>query len=124
MLQQCQEVPERRRNTTWEYESLEATPTTARIRVRNSGSRPGRETVRIHLAPVADGEERPLRRPARFATVGAAPGETADVEIALPRRAFEIWDEESGSWRFVPGSYEVQASHSLDDRRLAATLEV
>ena len=42
----------------------------------------------------------------------------------MPRRAFVIRDEESASWRFVSGSFEVQASRSLDDRRPAATLEV
>ncbi|MFD7228244.1 fibronectin type III-like domain-contianing protein [Streptomyces sp. NPDC059881] len=58
------------------------------------------------------------------ATVGAAPGESVEAEIPMPRRAFAMRDEESASWRFVSGSFEVQASHSLDDRRLAATLEV
>ncbi|MFD7441942.1 fibronectin type III-like domain-contianing protein [Streptomyces sp. NPDC059909] len=110
----------------WEYQSLEATPATAKVRVRNSGSRPGRETVQIYLAPAPaeDGEQRPRRWLAGFASVTAAPGESVEVEIPLPRRAFEIWDEEGGSWSFVSGSYEVQASHCLDDRRLAATLEV
>ncbi|MER6999727.1 glycoside hydrolase family 3 C-terminal domain-containing protein [Streptomyces sp. NPDC000410] len=113
--------------TTWDYESLEATPATATVRVRNTGTRPGRETVQIYLAPEApetDAAERPQRWLAGFATVEAAPGESVDVEIPLPRRAFEIWDEQSGSWTFVPGPYQVRACHSLHDARLTATLEV
>ncbi|GHA86953.1 beta-glucosidase [Streptomyces chryseus] len=110
--------------TTWEYESLEVTPAKAKVRVRNTGSRTGREVVQIYLAPQADTVERPARWLAGFASVEAGPGEWAETEIALPARAFEIWDEEAGAWSFVPGVYEVRASRSLADPRLTATLEL
>ncbi|GGT92835.1 glycoside hydrolase family 3 protein [Streptomyces violascens] len=110
--------------TSWEYESLEATPTHAKVRVRNTGARAGRETIQVYLAPVADAVSRPRRWLAGFASVSAAPGDSAEVEIPLPRRAFEIWDESAGGWSFVPGQYEVRACHSLGDVRLSATLEV
>ncbi|MCX5382659.1 glycoside hydrolase family 3 protein [Streptomyces sp. NBC_00083] len=110
--------------TIWEYESLEVTPALATVRVRNAGARAGRETVQIYLAPVADAVERPRRWLAGFASVEAGPGETVEVDIPLRGRAFEIWDESAGSFRFVPGQYEVRACHSLVDARLSATLEV
>ncbi|WP_438294038.1 glycoside hydrolase family 3 protein [Streptomyces sp. HUAS TT7] len=110
--------------TRWEYESLEATPTHAKVRVRNTGARVGRETIQIYLAPVADAVPRPRRWLAGFASVQAAPGDSAEVEIPLRGRAFEIWDELAGAWSFVPGQYEVRACHSLEDVRLSATLEV
>jgi len=68
--------------------------------------------------------ERPARWLAGFASVEAAPGETVETEIALPRRAFEIWDEEKNGWTLVTGAYEVVAAHSLTDARLTATLEI
>ncbi len=110
--------------TTWEYESLEVTPTTARVRVRNTGSRTGREVVQVYLAPQADPVERPVRWLAGFAGVEAGPGEWAEARIALPGRAFEVWDEETGSWSFVPGTYEVRTGRSLADIRLTATLDI
>ncbi|MFD9822459.1 glycoside hydrolase family 3 protein [Streptomyces violascens] len=110
--------------TSWEYESLEATPTHAKVRVRNTGARAGRETIQVYLAPVADAVSRPRRWLAGFASVSAAPGTSVEVEIPLRRRAFEIWDESEGGWSFVPGQYEVRACHSLGDVRLSATLEV
>ncbi|MFD5100159.1 beta-glucosidase family protein [Streptomyces albidochromogenes] len=110
--------------TTWEYESLEVTPAAAKVRVRNTGARTGREVVQVYLAPQADTVERPARWLAGFASVEAGPGECAETEIALPARAFEIWDEEAGAWSFVPGVYEVRASRSLADPRLTATLEL
>ncbi|WP_240361881.1 glycoside hydrolase family 3 C-terminal domain-containing protein [Streptomyces sp. MBT27] len=110
--------------TGWEYESLEVTPAQAKVRVRNAGTREGRETVQIYLAPVADAVERPARWLAGFASVAAAAGESVEVEIPLRGRAFEVWDEEAGAWTFVPGQYEVRACASLADARLSATLEV
>ncbi|MEV5970930.1 glycoside hydrolase family 3 C-terminal domain-containing protein [Streptomyces sp. NPDC051921] len=113
--------------TTWTYDSLVATPESATVRLTNTGARAGREVVQIYLAPVADGVERPARWLAGFASVEAGAGETVEVTVELPRRAFEIWDEEkggSGAWTFVPGGYEVLAAHSLSDARLTARLDV
>ncbi|WP_282697453.1 glycoside hydrolase family 3 C-terminal domain-containing protein [Streptomyces sp. CC208A] len=118
--------------TTWSYDSVTATPDTVTVRLTNTGDRPGRETVQLYLAPVATVSigarsttaERPARWLAAFAGVEAAPGETVETTIALPRRAFEIWDEEKNAWTLVPGRYEVHAAHSLADSRLTATVEL
>ncbi|MEU6986167.1 glycoside hydrolase family 3 C-terminal domain-containing protein [Streptomyces sp. NPDC046324] len=110
--------------TTWSYDSLEVTPTTAKVTLTNTGIRTGREVVQIYLTPTADSVERPARWLAGFASVEAGAGESVEVEIPLPRRAFEIWDEEQHDWTFVPGAYEVGAAHSLGDARVTATLEV
>ncbi|MFG2980096.1 beta-glucosidase [Streptomyces sp. NPDC048258] len=110
--------------TDWAYESLEVTGTTARVRVTNTGTRPGREVVQIYLAPVEDPVERPASWLAAFAGVEAGPGESVETEIALPARAFEIWDEGTRGWQRIGGSYEVRASHSHGDTRLTATLDI
>ncbi|MEU9254260.1 glycoside hydrolase family 3 C-terminal domain-containing protein [Streptomyces sp. NPDC048270] len=118
--------------TDWTYESLEVTATTARVRVMNTGTRPGREVVQVYLAPVADASdgaqgataERPASWLAAFAGVEAGPGESVEAEIALPARAFEIWDEEAGGWQRIGGGYEVRASHSHGDTRLTAALDI
>ncbi|REK85089.1 beta-glucosidase [Streptomyces inhibens] len=81
--------------TDWEYESLDTTPDSVRVRVRNAGDRPGREVVQIYLAPTSDAApdapERPGRWLAGFAVVEAGPGESAEAEIPLPDRAFAVW---------------------------------
>ncbi|WP_329116808.1 beta-glucosidase family protein [Streptomyces sp. NBC_01465] len=110
--------------TTWRYESVEATPTTAKVRVSNTGGRRGREVVQVYVAPTADTVERPARWLAGFASVEAGPGESAEVEIALPRRAFEIWDEGEGAWSLVGGEYEIRVAHALQDVRLTTTVNV
>ncbi|KFF95647.1 beta-glucosidase [Streptomyces scabiei] len=110
--------------TDWTYEALDVTGTTVTVRVRNTGTRKGRETIQLYLAPTTPDENRPTRWLAGFTTVEAAPGETKEAVVRLPRRAFEIWDEAADSWVRVGGSYEVEAGRSIADRRVTATIEV
>ncbi|WP_420080880.1 beta-glucosidase family protein [Streptomyces sp. JL4002] len=110
--------------TDWAYESLEATADTVRVRVTNTGTRPGREVVQVYLAPLDDAVERPASWLAAFTGVQAGPGESVEAEIALPARAFEIWDEEARAWRRIGGAYEVRASRSHGDTRLTTTLDL
>ncbi|KUO22473.1 beta-glucosidase H [Streptomyces dysideae] len=110
--------------TDWTYDSVETDGTTVKVRVRNSGTRAGRETVQVYLAPAAPDPERPARRLAGFAGVEAGPGEIAEAVVELPCRAFEIWDEKTNSWSFVKGSYEIQAGRSISDRRITTTINV
>lgn len=118
--------------TDWAYESLEVTPATARVRLRNTGTRPGREVVQLYLAPRAAASggprgadvERPASWLAAFAGVEAGPGESVEAVVALPARAFEVWDEDAQRWQRVTGDYEVRASHAHGDTRLTATLDI
>ncbi|MFI9258419.1 beta-glucosidase [Streptomyces sioyaensis] len=130
--------------TDWEYESLDTTPDSVRVRVRNAGDRPGREVIQIYLAPTEDAApdapERPDRWLAGFAVVEAGPGESAEAEIPLPDRAFAVWgsasegsavsgggaqrSEADDGWRRVKGVYRVEAAHSVEDRRLTAEVTV
>ncbi|NEE61872.1 glycosyl hydrolase, partial [Streptomyces sp. SID8455] len=83
--------------TTWEYESVSATPDAVTVRVRNTGSRPGSDTVQIYLAPAPapDAPERPARWLAGFARVTAAPGGSVEVTVPVETRAYQVWDEEA-----------------------------
>ncbi|MET7284724.1 glycoside hydrolase family 3 C-terminal domain-containing protein [Streptomyces sp. NPDC005573] len=110
--------------TDWAYESLDTDGTTVRVRVRNTGGRPGREVVQLYLSPAEADPERPARWLAGFATAEAGPGESAEVIVELPRRAFEIWDDKGKAWVCVKGSYEITAGRSIADRRLAAPINV
>ncbi|MCX5441898.1 glycoside hydrolase family 3 protein [Streptomyces sp. NBC_00063] len=112
--------------TDWTYEHIEITDTTtARIRLRNTGDRTGREVVQLYVAPTRpDTAERPERCLAGFAAVTAEPGEAATAEIPLPERAFILWDENTGGWTTIPGEYQVLAGHSVADTRLSAVIAV
>ncbi|AXG81673.1 beta-glucosidase H [Streptomyces paludis] len=120
--------------TTWSYKTIELTGRTAKVRLRNTGSRPGREVVQLYVSPEApetagtpgtpEAPERPARWLAAFGSAEAGPGETVDVTLELPERAFQIWDETAGDWSTVPGVYHLAASHSLTDPRISISLRV
>ncbi|MBL1117701.1 fibronectin type III-like domain-contianing protein [Streptomyces sp. 110] len=71
-----------------------------------------------------DAEDRPVRRLAGFASLTAAPGETAEATIPLPRRAAEIWDAAKGAWRLIPGTYAAEVGRSVADRCLSFPVPV
>ncbi|MGW0943611.1 beta-glucosidase [Streptomyces sp. NPDC002623] len=117
--------------TDWTYESVAITGSTVKVRLRNSGERTGREVVQIYLAPTGPAPaaarpapERPARWLAGFAAVEAGPGESVEVTVDIPHRAFEVWDEADHRWFFVKGSYEIQVGRSIADRRITATINV
>jgi beta-glucosidase len=112
--------------TTWEYEAVSTTPSddlaTVVVRLRNTGTRPGREVVQVYLAPDSPPADRPARWLAGFASVRAAAGETVEAVVELPRRSVEAW--ESGSWRTMAGGYTVEVGHDYGDTRLTTPLKV
>ncbi|MFS8204022.1 glycoside hydrolase family 3 protein [Streptomyces sp. CWNU-52B] len=110
--------------TDWTYDEIDVTGTTVTVRVTNSGTRTGRETIQIYVSPSPPTPDRPTRRLAGFATVEAAPGESTETTIDLPPRTFETWDEQTSTWTVLKGTYEVAASHSLTATRLTSTLTV
>ncbi|HEU5127831.1 MAG TPA: glycoside hydrolase family 3 C-terminal domain-containing protein, partial [Glycomyces sp.] len=104
--------------TEWAYEELRVEGETVRVRVRNAGSRPGREVVQVYLAPEA-GAEVPggieAHRLAGFAAVEAGPGESVEVAVELQERSFQVWDAAERGWRAVPGDWTVEAGRSVGD---------
>jgi beta-glucosidase len=114
--------------TSWDYESAEG-PAAALapgadaevlVRVRNTGSRPGREVVQAYVAPGNGGG--PVRVLGAFTGVRAAPGEVAEARLRVPARLFAAFDEEAGQWSWPGGEFTVQVGRSSRDLRLALTV--
>jgi beta-glucosidase len=102
--------------TDWAYEEAVLDGETITVRVRNVGARPGGEVVQIYAEPDDPGPERPERWLAGFAVVSAEPGESAEVTVEIPERAFQIW---AGGWTTVPGTYALRVGRSYADLRLS-----
>ncbi|MCD0446069.1 glycoside hydrolase family 3 C-terminal domain-containing protein [Glycomyces sp. A-F 0318] len=112
--------------TDWAYEDLRVEGDTVTVRVRNTGTRAGREVVQVYLAPgegveVAGGIER--HRLAGFAAVEAGPGEAVEVAVTLEERSFQVWDETLHGWREAGGAWTVEAGRNVADLRLSAPLK-
>jgi beta-glucosidase len=116
--------------TTWAYESLGGAGNLAAgqdldvtVRVRNTGSRAGREVVQAYVAAPPGEPGRPVRVLAAFGSAVAGPGAVAEVTLRLPARAFARWDEQAGGWTWPAGRYEVQVGRSAGDLRLTAQVQ-
>jgi len=116
--------------TSWDYESLSGpaaalapgTDAQFRIRVRNTGTRPGREVVQAYVTGAPGNGGRPVRVLGAFGGVTAAPGEVAEVTLRVPARIFAVFDEEAGQWSWPPGDFTVQAGRSSRDLRLSVSV--
>src|ERR1022692_1911645 len=114
--------------TSWAYESAQVIAgdhhdghdLELRVVVRNTGSRPGREVVQCYLAGPPDNDAtRPVRVLAAFSIAAAAPGESAEVTVRIPARAFARWDEKLDGWIWPHGPFTVAVGRSSRDLRLS-----
>jgi len=112
--------------TTWEYESAVAGSDTVgpgadlalAVVIRNAGSRTGREIVQAYVEPLAAEAGRPVRTLAAFAAATAGPGQSAEVRLTVPARAFARYDETARGWAWPPGEFAIRVGRSSGDLRL------
>ncbi len=95
------------------------------LRLRNEGTRAGREIVQLYLRDVASRVRRPAKELAAFAKVSLQPSEEQLVRFHLDRRAFAFWDVRAHAWATESGEFELLIGSSSRDIRLrsAVTLE-
>ncbi|WP_291411222.1 glycoside hydrolase family 3 C-terminal domain-containing protein [Actinophytocola sp.] len=113
--------------TTWSYEDISVSEPdghacSVRIRVRNTGSRPGREVVQVYLSRSDGTVARPPRWLAGFTAVTAAPGGVVDAVVDVPARMVEHWTP--GGWAVEPGEFAVHAGRSAGDLPLSARMAI
>jgi beta-glucosidase len=117
--------------TTFEYESLdlrsdglaEGEPVELRVKLRNTGARPGKEVVQVYVADLESSVPRPPRELKGFAAVRLAPGEAAELTFTLQDRDLAYWDATRHSWQVEPGRFEIQVGRSSRDIRLRQSFE-
>ncbi|HEU5469850.1 MAG TPA: glycoside hydrolase family 3 C-terminal domain-containing protein [Actinophytocola sp.] len=105
--------------TTWHYLAARPTPTGLTVRLRNTGSRAGSETIQVYASKPDTTISRPPRWLVAWTIVTARPGEEATADISLPARSFQHWA--GGGWHTEPGTYLLHIGHS--SRELPITVE-
>ncbi|PIO97860.1 beta-glucosidase family protein [Pleomorphomonas carboxyditropha] len=85
---------------------------TVRVRVTNSGLRPGSEVVQLYVAPPASGVDRPVQELRAFAKLHLAPGESAEATMTLAARAFSYFDAARNAFVAEKGRYRLIAAAS------------
>ncbi|MFG3280571.1 glycoside hydrolase family 3 C-terminal domain-containing protein [Streptomyces sp. NPDC048111] len=117
--------------TRWAYEELTGPSRvragesfTVRVRVRNTGARPGREVVQVYLARPGATVDFPQRWFAGYAAVSAGPGESVTAQVRVPARLLRHWDEAAHRWHTEPGPCRVFAGRSAGDVPLLLDVEL
>ncbi|MBR7031424.1 MAG: glycoside hydrolase family 3 C-terminal domain-containing protein, partial [Prevotella sp.] len=87
------------------------------VRVKNTGTREGMETVQVYIRNTAD-HEGPQKTLRAYQQVSLKPGEAKTLSIDLPRSSFEGWDAGTNTMRVVPGKYQVMVGNSSTDKDL------
>lgn len=115
--------------TQWEYEELSLPDAVGageafdvQVRLRNTGSRRGREVVQVYLSRPASGAERPVRRLIGYAAVEADPGQSAVATVRVAGRAAAHWSTVRSRWETDPGEVRLLAGRSAGDLPLEAGL--
>ena len=109
--------------TTFEYGGLQLSENAVSLTVTNTGTRPGKETVQLYVAPLEKTElVRPVHQLRRFEKISLQPGETKCVSFELADRDFSCFDAARKDFAVVHGSYELRIGASSRDIRLKAVV--
>ena len=96
----------------------------ARVVVRNTGERSGREIVQFYAARDQSAVVRPPKWLVGFGSVDLAPGESVEVAVPIARDELAYWDEELQRWIVEGGEYSILAAASSRDIRAEAAVLV
>jgi beta-glucosidase len=90
---------------TWDGKEL-------RVRVTNTGSVRGAETLQCYVHDNEASVSRPPQELKAFAKVWLDPGESQEVVLQLDDRAFAFWDTAAHDWCVEPGTFELRVGTS------------
>lgn len=114
--------------TTWTIDGVSATPTVREgdavivtATVANTGDRAGKHVVQVYASRESSAVDRPVRWLVGFAPVRLGAGESTEVSIEVPARAFAHWD---GAWAYEPGAFTLHVGASVAAESGTVTLEL
>lgn len=110
--------------TTYAYSGLtlhSGDSLTVSFTVKNTGKRAGTEIAQVYASlPDAAGE--PPKRLIGWIRIELAPGESKQVTVPVDHDRLTIYDEDSDSWKLVPGLYIIRVGTSSQSLPLQQTV--
>jgi beta-glucosidase len=119
--------------TTFEYSDLkveaespikDTTVFQVSVKIKNTGSMSGKESVQLYIHAVNPFISRPLKELKGFEKVLLNPGEEKTVTFTLDKRSFAYYNIDLGDWYVEPGKYEILIGKSSREIVLAHTVEI
>jgi len=103
--------------TTWTIDGVTATPTVREgdavfvtATVANTGNRAGKHVLQVYASRESSAVDRPVRWLVGFAPVRLGAGESTEVSIEVPARAFAHWDR---AWAYESGTFTLHVGASV-----------
>ena len=117
--------------TSFEYRGLRLSPRAItpaegleiQVQVKNTGDRPGKETVQLYLEDVVSSVATPVKQLRGFAKLAIDPGETKTCTFRLTADDLALYDKNLRHM-VEPGQFRVMVGSSSEDIRLTDLFEV
>lgn len=114
--------------TTFAYSDLQikegSDNVTVNFTITNSGDVAGKEVAQVYVANHVSRVVMPVKELRDFTKVELQPGESKEVSLTLPRRAFSFYNVKKQQWEADNGEYELMVGSSSRDIRLSAKFEL
>ncbi len=94
------------------------------VRVKNTGSTPGKEVVQLYVAAPTVDFIRPVRELRAFAKVALQAGEETTVTFELAKRDFAYWNTNRNDWHVLTGDYGIQICENAAEVLLEEKLHI
>lgn len=97
----------------------------AKVKVRNAGSRAGKDVVQLYVHAPGKDMDKPERELKGFAkTPLLAPGEECTVEIPVALSSLASYEEDSAEWVVEKGTYRFIAARNAADKSLKKRIRI
>lgn len=94
------------------------------LKVKNTGSRFGKETVQLYVREIQSIVIRPEKELKGFVKVALQPGEEQLVTFTLDKRSFAYYNTELNDWHVETGEFEILIGKSSKEIELRSSVDV
>ncbi len=94
------------------------------LKVKNVGSRKGKEVVQLYVGAKESRIERPIKELKRFQKIELNSGEEEEISFYLTTDDLKYYDELSSSWKVEDGKYQIFIGNSSDNLSLTGFISV
>lgn len=100
--------------TTFSMSKATLDGNTLRVRIRNTGTRAGKQVVQLYVAPQKPVVARPVKELKAFRKVSLQPGEEQEVVFELGEQMFQYFDADTHQWVTGKGAYKLMVGTAAD----------
>ena len=110
--------------TDFAYEAMNINGFKVKVKIRNTGTQKGKETVQLYIGEKQVSAQNPVKELKAFEKVSLHPKEAKTVCFCLTPEDFMHYDEMEKDWKLKHGEYSIYIGSSLQDIRLTQDITV